>query len=300
MALTLELAKLGSRAVRKGIGSNGVRRFATSALSEKADDEGNIIERLWNGFTRFGGSLVSKVISALTTVISFSFTLLWSLTVSAVTFIWNFNWNTTDAELDASVQAGITAVAGTLGGTLGNALGFLACGAVPGALIFAFNEPLGLHVLEEVGEEALDELAGNVANLVRQVGNLALRATLGYLYKNIRKLWRQPDSAVRARLIADGVTSSEKIDKALAERNKPWSFASAFESAVDSIPNEALRNFTEEFFEELGDSCVEAGYVVANSVDTYLAAQQLAARNILGEEKTVEILLNRNGVATVE
>lgn len=297
MGLTLNLNNLASRITRSSVVSGGIRRFSTSALSDQQDSNGNIIGKLWNGFTRFGGFLIGKVVSLLGTAVKFSWSLLWGLTTSTLQFIWNFNWNASDAELDASIQNAFAALGGTLGGTLGNALGWLACGALPGAVVFAFNEPMGLYILKNVGEEALDEIAGNIANLIRQTGISLIRASVTFLYKNIRRLWREPDSKVRAKMKAAGV-ADDKIDSAIAERNKPWSFASQFESFIEGLPDGFIQNFAEEFFEEFSDSCVEAGYVVANSADSYLAAQRLAADSIFGEETTVEILLNRGTDST--
>lgn len=99
--------------------------------------------------------------------ISFSLTGLWSLFVSTSQFIWNFNWNMTDTEIDQQIQQRWNALSGMLGGTLGNSAGYLACGILPGATIFAFNEPLGAYVLKNVGEEMAEEFMSNLAGLVR-------------------------------------------------------------------------------------------------------------------------------------
>lgn len=295
MGLIISLSSLASRAVRASISSGGIRTIARNALSEERDDDGNIISKIWNGVNRFGGSLMSKTLGLLGGAFQFSWTALWSFTQSVSTFVWHFNFNASDAELDSQINSQFNGLAGQLGGTIGNALGWLACGAVPGAILFAFNEPMGLYVLEQVGEEALDELAGNLANLIKSTATSITKAATIYAYKNIRKLWREPDSVFVQKLKEQGIVDQSKIDKALADRNKPWSFAKATEDAIESIPNEFLRNFTEELVEEFFESCTEAGYVVANSVDSYLATQKLATQTMLGSEQTVEILLERDG-----
>lgn len=299
MGLTLELQKLGSRLVRKAISSNGTRKFNRNGLSEQRDEGGNIIQKIWNGANRFGNSLMGKTLELLGGGFQFSFTALWGACVSTASFLWNFNWNASDAELDKQIQSSFSGLPGKLGGTLGNALGWLVCGAVPGAVLFSFNEPLGVHVLAEVGEEALDEIAGNVADLIKATATSSIKAAAIYAYKNIRKLWREPDSVFVQKLKVSGVVDQAKIDKALADRNKPWSFAQKTEEAIESIPNEFWRNFTEEFVEEFFESCTEAGYVVANSVDSYLAMQKLASTTMLGSEQTVEILLERENEPTI-
>lgn len=293
MALNLNLANFASRNVRKAIGNNGIRRFATNALEQKANDQTNIITKAWNGLSHFGGFLLSKV-GWQPPWVKFTLSTLWGWFTGGVQFVWNFNWNASDKELDQSVTSAFNALGGTLGGTIGSALGYLACGAVPGAVIFAFNEPMGAYVLKELGEEALDEMAGNVANLIRQTGNLLMRSVAVSIYKNVRSLLRKPDSKVRQQLMSQGKLSPEQINKAIAARNKPWSFAIAFDDFVERIPNAFLRNFVEELVEEFADSCVEAGYVVANAMDSYLATQKLANDGFFGKEKTVEIILNRD------
>ena len=293
MTLTIALARLASRTVRTSVTSTGVRRFASSAIKSETDDDGNIISKTVNGFSRFGGSLLSKITSSLFSGFTWTFSAIWGMCVSTFQFLWNFNWNVSDADLDAEIQSSITALGGTLGGTLGNALGYLTCGAIPGALIFTFNEPMGLHVLENVGEEALDEVAGNVANLIKQTFNLFTKYAFNYGYKNVRKLFREPDSKFRQRLISEGHMTKENIDKAVEERNKPWSFSIAFNNYVDSIPNEFLKNFVEEFVEEFSDACIEAGYVVAGGIDSFLAEQRAAHEMNLGSEQTVQLELIR-------
>lgn len=297
MPSSIDFSSLASRAIRTSVTPSGIRRFARSGSIDKKDDNGNLLFKLYDGLNRFGGSLMSATLKALGSAFQFSWSLLWGACVSAAQFIWNFNWNASDAELDAQINSSFNALGGTLGATVGNALGWLACGAVPGAVIATFNEPMGLYILEKVGEEALEEIAGNLSNLIKQTATSTIRAASIWSYKNIRNLWRKPDSQLKKELIAAGM-KEDKITQAIAERNKPWSFAQATENFVESIPNTFIKNFTEELIEEFADSCIEAGYVVAGSADSYLAMQKLANQNILGEEKTVEIVFDRstNGV----
>jgi hypothetical protein len=72
-----------------------------------------------------------------------------------------------------------------------------------------------------------------------------------------------------------------------------WTFAEAVEEKIEEIPNQAIRNFTEEFLEEFFDACVEAGYIVANGIDAWYTQQRLQRDIILGGEEGVEIKPNR-------
>lgn len=293
MVLSLDLNSLSSRSARRAIGNNGIRRFARNAIEQQRDESGNILSSIWNGFSRFTGFLIGGV-KSIFGALSFGLSTIWGWFTSATQFIWNFNWNASDQELEQGITASFNALGGTLGGTLGNALGYLACGAVPGAIIFAFNEPMGAYVLKEVSEEAFEEIASNVSILIRQTTNLLVKVTAVWLYKNIRTLWRKPDNEFKRQLIAKGNLTPVQIDQALAARNKPWSFAIAFENFIDGIDNQFLKNFTEELVEEFSDSCIEAGYVVANAVDSYQANQRLSNNGFFGSDRTVEIVLNRD------
>lgn len=296
MALSFTLDDLNSRSARNTAtgADNGVRRFAMSALQESSGGSGGLIQKLWNGFLRFGSSLLTKVWTTLSVALSFSWTLLWSVVVSVSQYIWNFNWNLTEEESNQQIQSLFNNLAGSAGTTLGNAVGWLACGAIPGMIIASFNEPLGMYVLKNVGEEAAEEIAANLANLIRQIAIQGSQVLLTWMYTQVRKLWRKEDSVLRQEMIEAGKFNKADIDKAVADRNKPWSFASAHESAIEAIPNEALKSFVENFFEEMADACIEAGYVVAGSVDSYMAQAKVANQGILGAERTVEILLDRS------
>jgi hypothetical protein len=277
---------LESRVVRSAIGE---RVFNNSFEDSEQDDEGGFLGWIWNGGKRLVGFLAAQAGK----FISFSLTGLWSLFVSTSQFIWNFNWNMTDTEIDQQIQQRWNALSGMLGGTLGNAVGYLACGVLPGATIFAFNEPLGAYVLENVAEEMAEEFMSNVAGLIRYTFMSGVQSLILWGFKNVRKFIKS-NSALVGRLFGN---KAEKLVKAWgSEGSKPWSFAIAVDNAVESIPNEAVRNFVEEFLEEAWDACVEAGYVVANSIDSYLAMEKLKQQNQppLGRTRYVEIQPDRS------
>lgn len=77
------------------------------------------------------------------------------------------------------------------------------------------------------------------------------------------------------------------------EGAKPWSFAIAAEEAIDNIKDPALQNFVEEFFEEAIDACVEAGYIIAGGLDSWILQQRQMKTSILGKERVVELQPDR-------
>lgn len=281
-------SELDSPQVRQAIGE----RLFKSAMQDKQEEqqEGGIplVSWLWNAAVR----TVNFLFQNAGKLISFSLTTLWGAFVSTAQFIWNFDWNMSDQSIDQQIQQRWNAILGMLGGTLGNLFGYLACGVVPAATIAVFNEPLGAYVLKNVGEEMAEEFLSNLAGLVKYTFMSGVQSLLLIGFKNLRK-WIKSNSALVGRIFGQ---KAEGAIKAWGEPNsKPWSFAIAMNDAVESIPNEGLKNFVEEFLEEAWDGCVEAGYVVANSIDSYLAAEKLKQQIMppAGEVKYVEIKPNR-------
>lgn len=281
---------LESEGVRNAIGEQGVRVFdLTLQNSEQQDNDGGIIGWLWDGAKAVGGWLIEQIGGLLT----FTITSFWSFLHSTAQFIWNFNWNITDDEIDLQIQSRFNALGSQLGATAGNLFGFLACGILPGAITFCFNEPLGAYILKNVTEEMAEEFIGNLSALIKYTFTSGTQAILINAYKNVRRLIKGNSKLVAA-IFGDKVEDAVKAWG--AEGSKPWSFALTMEAAIDSIPNTFVKNFVEEFLEEAWEGCVEAGYVVANSVDSYLAAERLRQQVMpeLGRTRYVEIQLDRS------
>lgn len=286
MSLALVKSALESRTIRKSIVSTGVRVLKTNVAQDSKDKQGNILSSILN----WGGRLVGFIFSSLGSALSWSASAIWGLIVSTAQFIWHFNWNATDEQLNQQIQNTWNTTAGLVGGLLGQTLGWLACGVLPGAVTFCFNEVAGAYILKQVGEEMAEELAASAANVVRQAFRATAETLLVWSYKNVRKLIRSNSKWIGKVL---GKNYEKAIEAWGQKGSKPWSFAQATEDAIERIPNEALRNFTEEALEEFFESCVEAGYVVANSIDSYLAAKKIEA-DPLGKRRIVEITPNRD------
>jgi hypothetical protein len=280
---------LESKEVRQTIGNAGTRVFKASSEEKQTDDNGGILGWLWNGATRFFGLIGSETFK----LIGFTLTGLWGLFVSTAQFVWNFNWNISDKEIDTQIANSWTALSGMAGGTLGNLVGYLGCGVLPGAVVFTFNEPLGVHILKNVSEELAEEFLANVANLTRYTFMKATQSLLLWYFKNARKFLKANVDFVERVL---GSKSADLIKAWGKEDSKPWSFAKAVNDAVESISNEAVKNFVEEFLEEAWEGCVEAGYVVANSVDSFIASEKLKRSQVppLGDNRYVEIQPDRS------
>lgn len=287
MALAIVESALESRTVRKAIGSRVISALQTS---EKKDDKGNILGRILNFAASALGFFWSKVAGFLGRVINWS--ALWGAVVGAARFVLTFDFNVTDAALDLQSKQYEQAIFSQLGGTLGNALGYLVCGVAPGIALLSVNEALGALVLKNVGEEFLDELAGNLAALAQTTFRAMAQKTFAAAFKNTRRWLKKPNNLVAQILF--GERYAEVMKTWGAPGSKPFTFAQKVEDWVESIPNENLRAFVEEGIEEFVDACIEAGYVVANTVDGFMAAQKLQQNALLGERRIIEIQPNRD------
>lgn len=289
MAYDVTEFNLQSRIKRQLVGLSGVRRIEAPLETTGDNSGGGIIRQILS----FGGWLIAGIKS----LFRFSATGVWGQIVQTSQFLWHFNWNASDAELDQQMGYFQNLIGGMLGGTLGSAAGYYVCGILPASRMIRFNEALGARVLEEASDEAFDEMAANLSMLCYQAFQMATQATLIAAYKNTRRaiktFFDNPDSPQSQ--VLQGVFGEKIYDAvdAWGENNKPWSFAQAVDEKVENIQNPFLQNFTEEFLEEFFDSCVEAGYIVANGIDSWYAEQRLQRDIVLGSQRGVEIKPNR-------
>lgn len=289
MPIDFKRSELISTIIRKEIvGSSGIRELKPNK------DEGGLIKGFLGGLFKIGGWIIGKIFQG----IGFTFSAIASLIKGTIAYIYNFNWNATDEELDTQLRQLTNQIAGQIGGTFGNLAGHLICGIVPAAGIMYFNEPLGLYLLKEAGEEAFDEFLGNMGMLVQSSARLLLRSLLVGAFKGTRRLIKgflrdpsSPQSQFASQVLGEGFHSA--VSRWGEKGSKPWSFRSAVEEWIDNIENPALQNFTEEFYEELLDGCGEAFYVIAQGLDSWVLQQKIAQNNVFGSEKAVEITFDR-------
>lgn len=293
MPLALNLANLTSRAIRTAStqGQN-VRRISTSGTARQDDGEGGFSDMVGGAF-RFGASLLQAVWKGLQ-FIGFSLSALWSQIQRGGLFLWNFNWNISDKQIDEQIKQAEIALAASKGSLAGQSLGFTVCGLLPAATIAVFNEPLALYIIKEVGEEAIEEISGGLANLISLQFQQTVRQTFFALFKNYRTLFRGAAIGFAQFLVITGQLNQTDVDKAIKNRNQPFIFASLKDEQIEAIKDPESRAYWEEFWDEFQDSCIEAGFIVASSADGYFAQQKMATQAALGTEHLVEIQPIRN------
>lgn len=216
---------------------------------------------------------------------------IWSAVVNTTHFALNFNLNASDAELDAQLLNRLNSFYGLLGGAVGSATGYLVCGAIPGALSFAFNPGVAAAIMKDLDDEARSEVMSHVSLIARSAFQTLINAELTNKFKSARRfLKRNPDSKIGK--FMRGLLGEENFKK-WGESNRP-SFTiskNVIEKKVDALPK-GQKEFVEEFLEEFGDTCMESGFIIANNFDSQLAAYALMQRNILGRQVDVRVRFN--------
>ena len=280
------LRDLASRKFRSSsTGGNLIRTWSASATATTPGN-GGILETVINGALRFGNFLISGVVS----LISFSFTKLWSWIVSATQFIYNFDWNISDTAIDKQIEGLWNSFGGILGGAVGRTIGWIGCGLVPAATVFSFNQSMGAYLLKEVGEQALDEMLDAASEVINAGFRMGAQATFLWLYKDVRRALKDPSNPFGAALRS--VMGDKNIDN--WGTGESWTIAKAVEKKIESIPNAFWKNFTEEALEEGSEACIEAGFAVAGGIDAWLAQQAMQRNALLGSDRTVEIAPDRS------
>ena len=300
MPTRILLREFSSRIVRRrlteGSPLSGVR-VISDAITPTGTERGGFFEKITN-FLGKGVSFVGWIGGKLLGGLKITAVGIFRTVVDTLTFIYNFNWNITDEQIDQKFANFKIILAGHLGEVAGNAAGYLVCGVLPSAAMLTINEPLGYYLLKEVGEEALDEFADNLASFLRSLFRISAQYFAYSAFKNVRK-------AIKTLAKDPNSTTSLLIKKVFGDRlfdaignwgeegSKPWSFKLAEEERIENIENPVTQEFVEEFVDEFKDACIEAGYIVAQGIDNWVFMQREQRRLDEENERLVEIVPNR-------
>lgn len=234
------------------------------------------------------GFAVGAALQAIPSMI-WSFSSLWTLFFQSTLQIFSFDWNRPDDQLDQQVANQWTAYGSVLGSVAGSTVGYLACGVLPATSLFAIDERMALYVARNVGEEFLDEFIGQAALAIRIGTRNLVQQGAFEVYKNVRRWLKQDSNPVLETIL--GSNKAQQIKETWGEQNaNPFTIYGAIDEQVERIPSQFWRNFTEEMIEEVFDSCIEAGYVVAYSLDGWFAQQKIANQEA---ERVVEVQPDR-------
>lgn len=237
------------------------------------------------------GFAVGAILQSLP-ILTWSLTAAWSLLYEVTQTVFLFDWNQPDEQLDRQIEAQWNAYGSILGGAVGNTLGWITCGLLPTSRMFSFNEAMAAYVHNEVAEEAYEELMFNASSVIRYALRSLTRQLFYDTYKNVRHWLKQEDNPALNLVLGEGRATQLKENWGESEGDS-FTFAGEIEEQIERIPSSFWRNFTEELLEEFADGCIEAGYVVASSVDGYLAQQRMAQR-LNDRQRVVELQPDRS------
>jgi hypothetical protein len=211
----------------------------------------------------------------------FSLSVLFTFVITSLQILFNFNWAESDEDLDKEIKAAYNGLYGMTGGLLGKSFGYLVCGALPGAVSFAFNKGVAAAIMENIAEEAQEELLGQLSALANACFRSFATAQLKKQFKSARRYLKKKPNHPLSKILREKM--GEKRFREWGEKSgQTFTLSSAIEDRIENIKDPRLRNFTEEFLEEFTEGCTEAGYIVVNTIETTLAAQAMMARRAAG------------------
>jgi len=217
----------------------------------------------------------------------FSVSAVVSTLIGGVNFIDNFDWQISDKEIAEDRRMAIIQGAARLGGAFGSTLGWLLCGQIGQAITFKVDPAMASAIRQEVSEEAYEEITQIWKQTALGIFDLATEQSFYFMYGNARK-------AIKNSKLAQKLIGKERLDRWGAEDARPFSFAQWRREQIEKIPNPAVREFVEEFGEELWDSCQEAFMVVASSIDSHMALQRSQIQSqVWGDPVVMDVTPNR-------
>ena len=193
------------------------------------------------------GALASKWLAGITT----GAIIRWC--TGSVVKLLNFNFQADNESLDQQVTAAQNSLWGIAGSSFGAILGTGLCGIIPGAAVVRFN-PAKLAAIKEVDEELYEEIIPQIKSMIMGTVNVAKKIGFTQIYKNVRKVIKS-----KSQLIRNFSPSLANIVDGWGEKgSKPWTINSAVEEKIETIPDEGIKAYYENFWEEFIDSCQEA------------------------------------------
>ena len=216
--------------------------------------------------------------------------MLFTFVIGTIQILYNFNWQETDEDLDKEIKASYEGLAGLTGALLGKSLGYLVCGALPGATAFAFNKGVAAAIFEELSEEGKEEVLGHLSALANATFRAFATAQIKKQFKSARRYLKKKPNHPLSKILRQKM--GEKGFKEWGSKSgQSFTLANAVEERVENIKDPRLRNFTEQFLEEFSEGCVEAGYIVVNTIESQMAAQRIMSKRQAGIDPNENVVV---------
>ncbi|MEM6378412.1 MAG: hypothetical protein AAF705_09370 [Bacteroidota bacterium] len=289
LAFTRKLSKLRSRKARlRATGNQGVRQW-----NRTRSNSGGGIQ---NFFKNWGGRLVGWIGSGLNALkkrlSKISVTQIFQALVNSGNALLNFNFQVTDTDIDKQIDAINKSIVTRGFGAVGRTLGTTICGLGGAAVITKFNPALGYHLMSNVAPEVAEELLNEWSQALSQAATQYATAKALELFKNVRKFLKDPNNPFGIALRK--IVGDKTIDEWGNPGNKEWTFKKGVGNLVKRvIKDEELLQNLQEGWEEFSDACIDAGFMIAGSIDDWIGMQSWQREGLLGRTRTIQVTPNR-------
>lgn len=206
---------------------------------------------------------------------------LFTFVITTVNILWNFNWLVSDKEIDNEIKNAQNGLYGMAGELVGQSLGYVVGGAIPGAFTFLLNKHMAAAIFENLKEEAAEELGAQLSSLMRATFRSFTTALIKRQFKSARKYLKKNPNHPLSKIIREKM-GEKKFREWGNTDGQSFTIANQVEERVEAIKDPRLQQFTENFLEGFGEALQEAGYIVANSADTFMATQAMMNRRQAG------------------
>jgi hypothetical protein len=190
--------------------------------------------------------------------------------------LYNFNWNISDKEIQDQLKNSLNNLYGQLGESVGQSVGWLICGVVPATLTFAYNPGVAAIVMQNLTQEAQEEVWGSIASCQQSSVALLGNALVLQGFKSSRRWLKRPNTPMYNLLKQHFGASFENWGK---DNQPSWSMSSYIENKIEQIKDPGWRNFVEEFVDGFQDGCSEAIQSWKNNMAQAMAAYAAVRRH---------------------
>lgn len=209
--------------------------------------------------------------------------------IQATGQVLNFNIMQTDNELWKQVEDKVNGLYGLLGTTVGSAMGWLVCGALPNSVMFRFNPAVAAAIAQDLNPDARAEMYGYIAQIVRLTSQTIINSELVNRFTSLRRELKRDPNTEFAKFVRSTI-GEENFKKWGDANQKPWTIKkNVIDAQIEKEQDPQWKQFYQNSLEGFTDACIEASFIIANNLDTYIAAQKIARSSTLGRVQAVRI-----------
>ncbi len=256
-----------------------VLRSRTKSVEIKARRAVAPLARGFKGFLQKLARFAGWAFGALCRFFDLSFDRIWDVIVEAYFAIKYFDWNATDAELERQIEQNNQRILNIAAEALGEQLGF---GAVRIANFF-IGRMFGKKGAEKAAKIKVPVLSARVGLALAEEGQEEAVA-------NLRRVLTTTMSAQVSNAFISSVLYARRNKlfgfDSITKPQSNGSIAQKIEEKIEQLP-QWMRQPVENLIEGFEDGIIEAGYVVATTIDDHVAAMRYSERN--SYRRTVEV-----------